>query len=212
MKSPPWQVPTTLWIGTLGPPHAGLVLMTTTYLHFFKSPTEPLDVPGFVVAFFLFAVPVSYIVGVVPALLAGVMYCSAVTGVGTLRQGMLPRACLGAICGGSVAGVWFRAVIGPDSQAYGLAAALVMAVLSLRCPRVRSGTISRYESLEKRPAVPGEGIRAVSTLCDDRRASDDRRTCHSRSRRLHLLSVARGPGGAVSSPRGSHSLLKEASS
>jgi hypothetical protein len=132
MKLPPWQVRTTLLIGTVGPPVASLILMTTTYLHFFKSPGEPLDLPGFLVALFLFAVPVSYIFGVVPALLAGLMYCSTLTAMATPRPGMLFRACLGAICGGLVAGVWFHAVIGVDLHGYGLAAALVMAVLSLR--------------------------------------------------------------------------------
>jgi hypothetical protein len=105
--------------------------MTATYLPHCAALHEPVDVPSFVVAFILFALPVGYAFGVIPALLAGAMYCGALTAMARLRPGMLLRACLGAISGGLVGGVWFHAVAGPDSRGYGSVAALVVALLSL---------------------------------------------------------------------------------
>jgi len=126
-----WQVRTTLLIATLGPPVASLIVMTATYLPYGAALHEPIDIPSFVVAFTCFALPVGYAFGVVPALLAGAVYCAALTAVATLRPGMLLRGCLGAISGGLAGGVWFHAVVGPDSHGYGSVAALVMALLSL---------------------------------------------------------------------------------
>jgi hypothetical protein len=134
MKLPSWQVRTTLLIATLGPPVASLIVMTATYLPYCAALNEPVDVPGFVVAFIFFALPVGYAFGVVPALLAGALYCGALTAMATLRPGMLLRACLGAISGGLVGGVWFHAVVGPNSHGYGSVAALVVVLLSLRQP------------------------------------------------------------------------------
>jgi hypothetical protein len=133
-----WQVRTTLLIAALGPLVASLIVMTITYLPYGAALNEPVDVPSFVVAFIFFALPVGYTFGVVPALLAGAMYCGALTAVAILRPGMLLRACLGAISGGLVGGVWFHTVVGPDSHGYGLVAALVVALLSLRRPSART--------------------------------------------------------------------------
>ena len=133
MKTFSCQVRTLLLIGTLGPPLASLILLTTTYLPLCQGRTGSVDVPSFVVAFVVFAVPVGYVFGVVPALLAGAMYHGALTVAATKRPGMLGRACLGAISGQAVGGLWFHAVIGPDAHSYGSVAALVMVLLSL-CP------------------------------------------------------------------------------
>ena len=119
-------------IAALGPPVASLIVMTATYLPYGAALHEPVDMPSFVVAFICFALPLGYAFGVVPALLAGAMYCGALTAMATpQRPGMLLRACLGAISGGLVGGVWFHAVVGPASHGYGLVAALVVALLSL---------------------------------------------------------------------------------
>jgi hypothetical protein len=126
-----WQVRTTLLIAALGPPVASLIVMTTTFLPYGTALHEPVDMPSFVVAFICFALPLGYAFGVVPALLAGAVYCGALTAMATLRPGLLLRACLGAISGGLVGGVWFHAVVGPDSHSYGSVAALVVALLSL---------------------------------------------------------------------------------
>jgi hypothetical protein len=134
MKLTSWQVRTTLLIATLGPPVASLILMTAIYLPCCARLNQPVDVPSFVVAFIVFALPVGYAFGIVPALLAGVLYCSALTAMATLRPGMLFHACLGAISGGLVGELWFHAVVGPDSYGYGSVAALVTALLSLRQP------------------------------------------------------------------------------
>jgi hypothetical protein len=132
----PWQVRTTLLVGIVGPPVASLILLTITYLPLLERLTAPVDVSSFVELYILFAVPVGYCFGVFPALLAGAIYCGALTAMATLRSGILPRACLAAISGGLVGGVWFHAVIGPDSQGYGSVAAFVLALISLRWPRV----------------------------------------------------------------------------
>jgi hypothetical protein len=112
--------------------------MTAGCLSYCAALNEPIDVPGFVAAFIFLALPVGYAFGIVPALLAGAMYCGALTAMATLRPGMLLRASLGAISGGLVGEVWFHAVVGPDSRGYGSVAALVVALLSLRYPPARS--------------------------------------------------------------------------
>ena len=129
-----WQARTLLLIGSVGPPVASLILLATDYLPSCAGRTEPVDVPCFVAAFVLFAVPVGYVFGLVPALLAGAMYCGALTAMTTLRTRMLLRACIGAISGELAGGVWFHAVIGPDSHGYGAVAAVVAALISLRSP------------------------------------------------------------------------------
>ena len=131
----PWQVRTTLLIGVVGPPIASLILLTVKYLPLLERRTHSVDLSGFIGLFIFFAVPVGYCFGVFPALLAGGIYCGALTAMATLRPGILPRACLGAISGGLVGGVWFHAVIGADSRGYGSIAAFVLALISLRWPR-----------------------------------------------------------------------------
>jgi hypothetical protein len=140
MKRPPWQVLTTLLIGSVGPPVASLILMSTIYLPHFAGRTESFQVSSFAAAYMLFAVPLGYVFGVAPALLAGALYCGALTAMSALRPGMLLRACLGATCGGLVGGAWFHTVIGADSHGYGSVAALVAALLSLRRPPARKST------------------------------------------------------------------------
>jgi hypothetical protein len=120
--------------------------MTTTYLPLLATRPGPIDVSDLMVLFIFFAVPVGYVFGVVPALLAGAMYSAALTAVATRRAGMLPRVCLAAICGGLVDGIWFHVVAGPDWRDYTAVAALVQALLSLRWPRaitLRTDAISR---------------------------------------------------------------------
>jgi hypothetical protein len=135
MKRLPWQVRETLWIGVVGPPVASLVLLTTTYLPLLAARSGPIDMSGLMVLFIFFAVPFGYVFGVVPALLAGAMYSRVLTAMATRRTGTLLRACLAAICGGLVCGIWFHVVAGPDWRGYAAAAALVAALLSLRSPR-----------------------------------------------------------------------------
>src|ERR1700753_273770 len=94
-----WRVRTTLLIGTVGPLVASLVLMMNTYLPLCVTQRESFDVPCFMAAFVLFAIPVGYVFGLVPAVLAGVMFCAAVNGMAPLRPGVLARACLAAVSG-----------------------------------------------------------------------------------------------------------------
>jgi hypothetical protein len=99
------------------------------------------------VALVFFAIPVGYVFGLVPALVAGVVYCVALTAVAILRTRMLLRVCIGAISGGLAGGVWFHAVIGPDSHGYGPVAAVAAALLSLLSPAAQA--IQEVPGLEK---------------------------------------------------------------
>jgi hypothetical protein len=141
MKRPPWQVRTTLLIGTVGPPVASLILMPMIYLPYCTGPMQSFDVSWFATAYMLIAVPVGYVFGIAPALLTGALYCGALTAMAALRSGMLLRVCLGSASGGLVSGIWFYCVIGPDWYGYGSVAALVAALLSLRQPSIGAASI-----------------------------------------------------------------------
>lgn len=127
-----WQARTLLLIGAGGPPVASLILLATVYLPSCAERTEPVDLPGLLVIFVFFAVPVGYVCGLVPALLAGVMYCGALTAMATLRTRPLFRVCAGAVSGGLAAGVWFHVLAGHGSLGFAAVAAAVAALLSLR--------------------------------------------------------------------------------
>lgn len=66
MRPLSWQVRTMLLIGTVGPPVASLILMTNTYLPLCVTHGESFDVPCFVAAFVLFAIPVGYVFDLFP--------------------------------------------------------------------------------------------------------------------------------------------------
>jgi hypothetical protein len=144
-----------LLMGTVGPPVASLILLAIDYLPFCAGRTEPADLPSSLAAFVLFAVPVGYVFGLVPALLAGALYCGALTAMATLRTRTPLRVCIAALSGGLAGGVWFHAVIGPDSRRFGLIAAAVAALLSLRRPVERLADIDTRieEKLERQRGI-----------------------------------------------------------
>ena len=152
MMRPSWQGRTLLLTGVLGPPVASLILLMSHYLPSCTGRTEPVDLPCFVVTYVFFAVPVGYVFGLVPALLSGAMYCGALTALTKLRTQMLLRVCTGAISGGLAGGVWFYAVIGPDSHGYGAVAAVVAALLS-------GPASGRLEQRSSRTSLPSERCR-----------------------------------------------------
>ena len=117
-------------IGFVGPPVASLIVMTGNYVPWWQGGAEPVDVPCFVAAFVLFGLPVGYVFGVVPALLAGALYCAVLTSLSSMPRGLLTRICLGAIAGELIGEVWFHGVVGLESYGYASVAALVTAVLS----------------------------------------------------------------------------------
>jgi hypothetical protein len=88
MKHPPWQVRTTLLIGTVGPTVASLILMPMIYLPHSAGRMQSFDVSWFAAAYMLFAVPIGYVFGAAPALLAGALYCGVLTAIAALRLGM----------------------------------------------------------------------------------------------------------------------------
>jgi hypothetical protein len=124
------EVRNILLIVVFGPPLASLALMAITYLPICAGQT--VDPTSTAIAFLFFVVPVGYVFGFLPALLAAISYRGALAAFGTPRPRLVYRACLGAACGGLAGGVWFWAVIGPDVYRYGLVAALVMALLKMR--------------------------------------------------------------------------------
>ena len=93
-----------LLIGVLGPPVASLILLMSHYLPSCAGRTEPVDLPCFVVTYVFFAVPVGYVFGLVPALLAAVMYCGALTAMTKLRTQRLLRVWTGTLSGGLAGG------------------------------------------------------------------------------------------------------------
>jgi len=131
-KRAAWQLRTAALITLLAPPAASFVLLAVDYFRYWRDiPFSPGD---FLAALFVFAIPVGYAYGFVPALLAAVIYCAVLTAdPRLLRRRLLTRACLGAVCGGLASSVWF-AIWAGDWYVYGLAHAFVMAALSLRSP------------------------------------------------------------------------------
>jgi hypothetical protein len=128
-----WQLSDIATIALLGPPAASLVLFVLDYFEYWRA--VAFSLPDFLVAFFLFAFPVGYAFGVVPALTAGSLYCAVLRANSRLfQQGRLIRACVAAICGGSASWVWFVEWLGVDSPVYELASALVMTALTLASP------------------------------------------------------------------------------
>jgi hypothetical protein len=94
----------------------------------------PFNLPDFLVAFLFFAIPVGYFYGVIPALVAGSLYCAALTANSSLLQRPFSTACVAALCGGFVSWVWFVEWLSIDSSVYALTGALVMAALTLVSP------------------------------------------------------------------------------
>jgi hypothetical protein len=124
-----WQVRTTARIALLGPPAASLVILVVDYFEYFRA--VPFNILDFLVAFLLFALPVGYVFGVIPTLLAGALYCAALTADSRLlRRSLFSRACAAGICGGFASWLWFVDWLGIDSRVFELAGALVMAALT----------------------------------------------------------------------------------
>jgi hypothetical protein len=130
-KLTPWQVRATVLITLLGPPAANLILLAAYYFEYWR--TIPFNFADCLVVFFLFAIPVRYVFGAVPALLAALLQCALLTARSRLLRPLIP-ACVAAICGGLANCVWFCEWLSA-SGIYGLVGSLVMAALSLSSPR-----------------------------------------------------------------------------
>lgn len=139
----PWQVHASVQITLLGPPAASLILLGIYYFRYCQP--VPFDPADFLDAFLLFAIPVGYVFGAVPALLIASLYCTLLTADSRLLQrGLLTRAGVGAICGGLMSSVWFRELIRTDWGMYGLTGALVMAALTLTS--LSTGEAARHQT------------------------------------------------------------------
>jgi hypothetical protein len=127
-----WQLRTIVLITLLGPPTASLLLLAIDYYEYWQD--VHFQFTDFLIAFLFFAVPVGYVFGTVPALLAAFLYC-AIWNPGTrLHQRIAARACIAAVCGGIASWAWFSKCLDVSGHIYGLSGALVMAALSLRLP------------------------------------------------------------------------------
>jgi hypothetical protein len=114
------------------PPAASLLLLATVLPPTSTAWADPASaVPYFLALFLLFAVPVGYVYGAVPALLAGALYSCALRALPGLCRHMLVRAGLGVVCGGLTGGVWFHAVGGAGAYICSVAEALVTAMFAL---------------------------------------------------------------------------------
>lgn len=126
------NVGTALSSAAVAPPAASLLLLATVLLPTSSTWGDPVSaVPSFSGLFFIFAVPVGYVFGAIPALLAGAIYSCASTAMPSVQPRLLLRGGLGAVCGGLTGCVWFHAVVGTGSFIYPLAAALVMALFAI---------------------------------------------------------------------------------
>jgi len=127
-----WNVSTTVLSGTVGPPAAGLVLLASVFLPAAPTWADPWSaVPSYLALLLIFAVPVGYVFGIIPSLLAGALYAAALNAMPTVRVRPLFRAWLGAVCGGVTSEIWFHFVIGPRASIYAAVAALIMALFAL---------------------------------------------------------------------------------
>ena len=144
----PWQVHASARIALLGPPAASLILLGVYYFRYCQA--VPFDPADFLDAFLLFAVPVGYAFGAVPALLTASLYCSLLTADSRLRQrGLGTRVGAGALCGGLMSSVWFRELTHTDWGVYGLTGALVMAALALSSPALADARASSSMSASR---------------------------------------------------------------
>ena len=129
LKKLPWQVRVITLVTLCGPPTASLILLTVDYFEYWRG--VPFNLVDFLAAYLLFAIPVGYVFGAAPALLAASLYSALLTANSRRLEQPLTRACVAAGCGGLASGVWFWEPIHTAWGIYGLVGALVMAVLSL---------------------------------------------------------------------------------
>jgi len=94
----------------------------------------PRTAMGLISMYFLFGVPVSYVFGAPPALIATGAYSTILTLVPTLQKQSMIRALVGAACGALIGTLWFSCIMEANSHAYGWITALGAAVLALRVP------------------------------------------------------------------------------
>jgi hypothetical protein len=125
----------------------------------------------FLAAYSMFAIPVGYVFGAVPALLAASLYCALLTANSRLLLWRpLTRAGVAALCGGLASGVWFWVLLRTAWGIYALVGALVMATLSLGTPqpaqvfeKVRS---DRREGSTKWSGLPAGRVTGSDTSLD----------------------------------------------
>jgi hypothetical protein len=151
----PWQVHVTIVITLCGPPTASLILLAVDFFEYWRA--VPFKLADFLAAYFLFAIPVGYVFGAVPALLAASLYCSVLTAKSRLLQRRpLTRACVAAICGGLASGVWFWEPLHTAWGIYGFVGALVMATLSLG---ITQPAPLRENGVQRSASRPNQGAR-----------------------------------------------------
>ena len=130
----PWQVPAITRVTLIGPPIASLILLAVDYFEYWRAIS--FDFADFLAAYLVFAIPVGYVFGSVPMLLAASLYCALLTANSRLLPWRpLTRAGVAALCGGLASGVWFWVLLRTAWGIYALVGALVMAALSYGTPQ-----------------------------------------------------------------------------
>ncbi len=127
------QLRTSAHITLLGPAVASLILLVVDYFEYWR--TAPLNLADALTAFYVFALPVGYVFGCVPALLAALLHGALLAANTKLAQLPWVRACTGALCGGLVCWIWFGIWSGTARPVYALVGALVMAAVSSFSPK-----------------------------------------------------------------------------
>lgn len=128
-----WQVRTALIITVLAPPIAAIVVSIATYWPSWVRDGS-VDVIGFLFTLILFSIPVTYIFGAIPALLAGAIYCLVLTYVPQIRDRIFIRSVMAAFVGGAIGGSCCYWIL-KFPPLYGLIAALTSVVLALFLPQ-----------------------------------------------------------------------------
>jgi hypothetical protein len=127
----PWQLRAATRFALLGPPAAALIFLLIFYVECNRA--VPLRLGEFLVIFFVVAVPEGYVLGVIPSLLAAILYCAVLTINSRFLQ-PLSRTSVAAVCGALASWIWFCEYLSA-SDSYGFVGALVMATLSVGSPR-----------------------------------------------------------------------------
>lgn len=130
-----WQTKTILLIAALGPPMMGLLLQVVAYWpQWYKGTPEPNQVPGLIFTAVLLTLPLSYVFGIIPSVIAGASYCGILTYIPSIQHRRWVRTIPAAVVGGAV-GVVLGYLLDATPSFYAIACAGVAAVLATFLPR-----------------------------------------------------------------------------
>jgi hypothetical protein len=130
-----WQLRTTLLIVAVIPPVTGIIATVAPqqFRDGFHFPRwESLASLLFTTTFL--TVPLSYVFGIVPALIGGVIYCTLLTKVARFRYSLPYRCALGFVVGASAAGLSCYFLLGAGAIFYSLICGIAALLFATRWP------------------------------------------------------------------------------